>query len=177
MLFVLLLGPLWIVTYIYIYFFFVFANACLNDRTSCYFRFCNRDVQIVLKHDCNAIGNTSLQERKDPTFANAIKNGVTWTMVSSVVQEKFPQFASLCQAAGNATQQVAKHEGELQVARKVLMAIVNFKKRTGRSNVTWSEIKDDVLRSKPPNSASLPLVFVFVLRFSGDPAGSCDIFV
>lgn len=79
--------------------------------------------------------------------------------------------------SGNATQQVAKPEGELQVARKVLTAIVNFKKRTGRSNVTWSQIKDDVLRSKPPISASLPLVFVFVLRFSADLPTSCDIFV
>ena len=71
-------------------------------------------------------------------------------MVRAVVQEKFPQLVSLCQAAVNAMQQ--------------------------GPNVTWSEIKDEVLRSKPPNSASLPLVSVFVRRFPDDHAGSCDMF-
>lgn len=135
--------------------------------------FLQQGCPTCFKREGNQIGNASLQERKDEAFAAAVQEGISWTVVSWTVAEKYPDFPKLCQAAGNSVQQVAKHEGELQVARKVLTSILNVKKKTGRSDVTWSEVKEEVLRSKPPNSASLPLVFLFVLRFSGDLAGCC----
>lgn len=139
-----------------------------------YWCFLQQSCPTCFEREGNQIGNASLQERKDEAFAAAVREGISWTVVSWTVAEKYPEFARLCQAAGNSIQQVARFEGELQVARKVLTSIINIKKKTGRSDVTWSEVKEEVLRSKPPNSASLPLVFLFVLRFSGDLAGcSC----
>lgn len=101
-------------------------------------------------HD--AVGNKSLQERKDPNFANAIKSKLVrpgpwsglWFRRSS--HNVFPCVRLL------ATQRNRDLTWRGQRSRTRCWGVSHL------------------------NSASLPLVFVFVRRFPDDHAGSCDMF-
>ena len=41
--------------------------------------------------------------KADPAFGKAVRDGITWTVVSHEVQMQFPKFAELLPASGNAT--------------------------------------------------------------------------
>ena len=56
--------------------------------------------------------NLELLGKIDPAFAKAVREGVSWVIVSHKAQANMPEFAGLMQAAGNAAVQVAKPEDE-----------------------------------------------------------------
>ncbi|CAK9018480.1 unnamed protein product [Durusdinium trenchii] len=93
----------------------------------------------------------------------ALDKGLQWTVISRACVSEFPKLVGLLQACGNALQQVAKSEDELQMALK----ISNILKRSGTKTVRWGDIQSEVLRSKPPCSLSCPWIFAFVLKYGG----------
>ena len=97
----------------------------------------------------NVGGNLNMQrlEQKDAEFARAVKGAVAYKVISWAVVEAFPELPCLAQAAGNASQQIQKSEGELQIASRVASSINAFRKRTGQEHVSWGDVKDDVMRS------------------------------
>ena len=103
----------------------------------------------------------------DPAWHTAISQGILWTVISHQVTEEFPQYAPLAQAAGNAAGQIASVEHELQLARKVNLAIERVMRQSGQTQVSYSQVSGDILRSRPPNASSLPGIYSFVLKFGG----------
>ena len=117
-------------------------------------------------------GRLSLEKLRshDPSWAHAIEEGVDWLIVSWDVAECFPKYAGLAQAAGNAAGQIAAVEHELQLAKKLNHAIHAHIQRTGQTSVSYSDVSQEILRSRPPNASSLPGIFQFVLRCGGGVA-------
>ncbi|CAE7945745.1 unnamed protein product, partial [Symbiodinium necroappetens] len=102
----------------------------------------------------------------DEDFYKACVDGATWRIVSQAVPQRFPDFCHLAQSAANATGHVAREESELQLCRKIHSEVAG-QMRAGKSNVTYQDIKDVVLRSKPRSAGTVPALFVFTLRYSG----------
>ena len=117
-------------------------------------------------------GRLSLEKLRshDSAWAHAIQEGVDWLIVSWDVAECFPTYAGLAQAAGNAAGQIAAVEHELQLAKKLNLAIHAHIKRSGQTIVSYCDVSQEILRSRPPNASSLPGVFQFVLRCGGGVA-------
>ena len=106
-------------------------------------------------------------EMTDPAWFKAINEGVLWTIVSAEIQEKFPEYAGLAQAAGNTANQIASSEVDLQLCRKVSLAVEAHMKRKPGTAVQYGEIAPEILRSRPPSASSLPSIFSFVMKCSG----------
>jgi hypothetical protein len=109
---------------------------------------------------------------KDPVFAAAVQDGIKWMVIPASVLTEFPSMASLVQAAGNASGQVAKGEHEFQVLRKIHNAWWGEHARLASSanpnpRVSFADVKEKVLRSKPPCAASVPSMYSFVLTCGG----------
>ena len=64
-----------------------------------------------MAHRCILAGLERLREA-DKAFAHAVESGIVWTVVAHSVQSQWPQFASLVQAAGNASSQISKAEDD-----------------------------------------------------------------
>ena len=75
------------------------------------------------------------------------------------------------QAAGNTAAQMAKHENDLQVVRKIFNAHKMFSATSGDNRGSFAQIKDYVMRSKPKCAASLAGMFKFALKFAGGSSG------
>ena len=116
-------------------------------------------------------GRLSLERLQtvDPDWANAITHGVTWLIVSHMIPEEFPKYASLAQAAGNAAGQIASKETEIQLAKKLNTAVAAFL-AAGHKTVSYADVSAEILRSRPPNSSSLPSMFSFVVKCGGGAA-------
>ena len=105
------------------------------------------------KHELQSVtegGHLSLEKlrRQDPSFWEACSTGVLY--------------------AGH----VAREENELQLCRKILSRIQAIHKARGPDcSVTFTDVKADVLRSKPRCSASAPALFMFTLKFCGGQTG------
>ena len=117
--------------------------------------------------------NLNLDKLKalDSDFYEAASQGATWRVVSHLVPEKFPSFCGLAQSAANAAGHVAREESELHLCRKIHTEIMKHYQQTGKEFVTYQDIKDAVLRSKPRAAATVPALFVFTLRYSGGQSG------
>lgn len=60
---------------------------------------------------------------------------------------EYPEWPRLQQAAGNALQQVSKNEDELQMSKKILLAIQAFyATRASDVSITYGHISKEVLR-------------------------------
>ena len=104
----------------------------------------------------------------DSDWHRCILEGVEWLVISHSVAEHFPNYAALAQAAGNTAGQIASVEHELQLARKVNVAMDSWlRKNPGCKTVGYADIAGEILRSRPPCGSALPGMFVFVLKFGG----------
>ncbi|CAE7256769.1 unnamed protein product [Symbiodinium sp. CCMP2592] len=104
----------------------------------------------------------------DPEWHRCIEQGVEWLVISHSVTEHFPNYAALAQAAGNTAGQVAAVEHELQLARKVNLAIhAHLAKNPGATTVAYQDVAGEILRSRPPCGSALPGIFIFVLKYGG----------
>ncbi|CAE7242610.1 unnamed protein product [Symbiodinium microadriaticum] len=104
----------------------------------------------------------------DPEWHKCIEQGVEWLVISHSVTEHFPNYAGLAQAAGNTAGQVAAVEHELQLARKVNLAIqAHLAKNPGATTVAYQDVAGEILRSRPPCGSALPGIFIFVLKYGG----------
>ena len=109
-------------------------------------------------------------QAKDGAFHDACLNGVTWRVVSRQVVERFPAFCKLAQSAANASGHIAREETELQLCRKIFR-VLETKAAAGKSDCTFQDVKEEVLRSRPRNSGTVPWLFAFTARFSGGSQG------
>ena len=114
----------------------------------------------------DAEGNLSL-DRAPAGWRQAIKDGQEWTILTRSVAKELPEIIPLLQSSGNASQQVAKPEDELQMTGKILAAINKFSQKHGNKEVLWIDIKNDVLRSRPRCAAICPAIFGFVVKYGG----------
>ena len=89
----------------------------------------------------------------DRQFAEAVRTGLNWLVISKDVENMFPELASVAQSAANVS--VAKVESELQVLRKIHANVVD-RMKGGSKAVCWDDVKADVLRSKPASGRTLP---------------------
>ena len=106
-------------------------------------------------------------QAKDAQFHSACVNGIKWRVIPCAVAERFQEIASLAQAAGNASGQIQKAEGELQLARRVLRSMDLWRQKTKKDSVRWSDIQAEVMRSRPPGASTVPFLFTFMLKCSG----------
>ena len=104
----------------------------------------------------------SLKE-KDPTFYEAVENGVMWEVVPSFIAKEFPQLADIIQQSGNAS--LNRGESELQMLRRLHNLFMQ--KHSNGEPVDYQSIKQRALAAKPPFAASLPHMWAFALKFSG----------
>ena len=104
----------------------------------------------------------------DPVFADAVEQGVEWSVISSCVIKEFPNLPTLVQAAGNAAGQVAKAEHEMQLCRRLHNTYLQLQNSLAPSHtVNFKDVKERALASKPRCNASLASMYNFVLRYSG----------
>ena len=107
----------------------------------------------------------------DPAWHACIDKGVEWLVVSYSVAAHFPNYPLLAQAAGNTAGQIASVEHELQLARKVNVAMNAFlRKNPSAATVGYNDVASEILRSRPPCGSALPGIFIFVLKFGGGVA-------
>ncbi|CAE7453961.1 unnamed protein product, partial [Symbiodinium sp. CCMP2456] len=105
----------------------------------------------------------------DRDFWTACTEGATWRVISGIVPERFPSFCGLAQSAANASGHVAREESELQLCRKIHTEVAKAY-QAGKTTVTYQDVKEAVLRSKPRAAATVPALFLFTLRYSGGQA-------
>lgn len=117
----------------------------------------NQDVCIQGK-----LSKATLKE-KDPTFFEAVENGVTWEVVPSFIAKEFPQLADIIQQSGNAS--LNRGENELQMLRRLHNLFMQ--KHSNGEPVDFQAIKQRALAAKPPFAASLAHMWAFALKFSG----------
>ena len=110
-------------------------------------------------------------QAKDAQFHSACVNGIKWRVIPCAVAERFQEIASLAQAAGNASGQIQKAEGELQLARQVLRSMDLWRQKTKKDSVRWSDIQAEVMRSRPPETSTAPFLFTFMMKCSGGRDG------
>ena len=102
----------------------------------------------------------------DPEFYASVQGGLCWTIISSVVMEEWPCLAQLVQESANTGGQLQRKEGELQLSRRIHNL---WKTMTGDKSrvVTYADMKNTILRSRPACAASGPFLFVFTMKYGG----------
>lgn len=113
-------------------------------------------------------GRLSLERlaSKDGAFYKAIVDGETWMVLEATCSTTWPTLAETVQAAYNAAGQLARHETDLQVMKRLHTAII----RQGAA-CAYDKVKAQVLRSKPPNAGAVPRMYTFVMHFAGGRSG------
>lgn len=138
-------------------------------------------VAFGMPHDDPTItvdGKLSLEKIKklDEGYAHAASTGVQWTVIPFfILRHHDPRMSDLLQQAGNATAQIARNEGQLQLLRKCFNAYLHERRvlesKATENNpappVRFSDVKHRILKSKPPHADTIPMLYTFVLKFSG----------
>ena len=113
-------------------------------------------------------GTLSMEALKlhDPGFFEAATQGLLWTVLPAKLMVEFPELPQLIQEAANTGGQLARHEGELQLARRIHNVWCRLKDTT-TTEVTFQQVKDQILRSKPSCAGSVPFLWQYLLKFGG----------
>ena len=106
----------------------------------------------------------------DKAYHAACTEGLPWLVVSSQVDHEFPELPHLLQSSMNVASHLSRSESELQLLRKIWAAVV-AQMGQGKTVITWNDVKTAVLRSKPTLAMTCPMMFGFVLKFSGGVSG------
>ena len=101
--------------------------------------------------------NINLVEKADMGYANACRNGFTWAVISNDVITEFPAVADLLQAGQNTN--VFKKESEFQILKRMITWIGQ------KAQVSWTEVKKSILKTKPDCSEACPYMFQFLTKF------------
>lgn len=123
---------------------------------------------------CLTDGNGHLMMASVPlALQEACKSGLAWTVLSAAVAE-VTMLIPLLQSSMNATHQVAKGETELQVAMKIASAI----KTRGKAQLSWNDVQQEVLRSRPRCATACPSIFMWVAKYAaGDKMKATEAFI
>ncbi|CAJ1382169.1 unnamed protein product [Effrenium voratum] len=135
-----------------------------------------RLILAEMAHECDSLclnGRLNLERvrQHDAQLYEASQSGLQWRVISADVMQAVPKLASLVQEAMNAGGQLQRREHELQLARRILNTWREVS--AGRTDpVAFAEIRDRVLRSKPPCAPCLPHMYGFLMKWGGGPSGS-----
>jgi hypothetical protein len=103
----------------------------------------------------------------DPGLAHAINHGMKWTVIPTWIMKLWPKLPALLQAMGNATGHLQAGEHDLQLFRKLFNAWLKEARKSGDGAVSFAVVKDEVLRSNPPNAQAVPQMYNFIVKYSG----------
>ncbi|CAJ1341308.1 unnamed protein product, partial [Effrenium voratum] len=135
-----------------------------------------RLILAEMAHESDSLclnGRLNLERvrQHDAQLYEASQSGLQWRVICADVMQAVPKLASLVQEALNAGGQLQRREHELQLARRILNTWREAS--AGRKEpVAFAEIRDRVLRSKPPCAPCLPHMYGFLMRWGGGPSGS-----
>ena len=106
---------------------------------------------------------------RDPEFATAVGDGLSWQVVAASAIKAFPTLAHVLQAAGNAAGQVAQGEPEAQLLRRVYNSwSTEYAMAAERGHsVDFARVKSRVLASSNSHAELIPYIYAFVLKFCG----------
>jgi hypothetical protein len=104
---------------------------------------------------------------QDAALASACKSGIRWLVLPSTIITKHPGLAAMIQCGLNASGQIARLEGEVQVLRRLHACWLVEVDRSIDNNVEFKNIQTKVLRSKPPCGQYLHHMFNFLMRRCG----------
>ena len=144
------------------------AGSHLNAGINCWLQGLPHDGQLATSNGCLSV---ALLKEHDVQYWDACENGLQWLVVSSQIPKMFPELPHLLQSSMNVASHLARGESELQLLRKIWSACIAQMSLQGKSTVTWSDVKGPVLRSKPTAALTCPMMFPFVLKFSGGVSG------
>ena len=116
-------------------------------------------------------GRYSLEklQRRDPAFAEAVRQGLKWKVLSWRVRVEFPRALVVMQAARNVAGHIQRQENEVQALAKMHSMAASCLK-SGRP-VNWMDIKRAVLRSRPPFAHQVEHLVNFLASKSGGVEG------
>ena len=132
----------------------LFLNSCKNSQPN---------MQEVCVNDTLSMEALRL---RDPGFADACVAGLKWTVLPSALMKEFEMLPGLIQQSANTANQIARAEGELQLARRI-HNIWKGLKDLHTTEVTYQQVKDQILRSKPSCAGSVPFLWQYLLKFGG----------
>ena len=144
------------------------AGSHLNAGINCWLQGLPHDGQIATSNGCLSV---AMLKEHDVQYWDACEHGLQWLVVSSQVPKMFPELPHLLQSSMNVSSHLARGESELQLLRKIWCASIAQMSLHGKSTVTWNDVKGPVLRSKPTAALTCPMMFPFVLKFSGGVSG------
>ena len=144
------------------------AGSHLNAGINCWLQGLPHDGQLATFNGCLSV---ALLKEHDVQYWDACENGLQWLVVSSQIPKMFPELPHLLQSSMNVASHLARGESELQLLRKIWSACFAQMSLQGKGTVTWSDVNGPVLRSKPTAALTCPMMFPFVLKFSGGVSG------
>lgn len=110
-------------------------------------------------------------ESKDALFGQAVREGLSWNVIAAEALRMFPSLASVVQSSCNASAQIAQHDHEAQVLRKVLNSwIIESQLLQPGHSVDFQKVRSRVMASSPNHSEAVPFMYSFVLKFCGGKA-------
>lgn len=104
----------------------------------------------------------------DHEYWSACTNGTSWTVVSYEIEQAFPDFPVLLQSSCNVGNHLSRTESEVQLLRKIFVAVTAH---GHGGHVSWKNVSKQVLGSKPTLGSTCPMLFPFVVKFSGGVSG------
>ena len=143
------------------------AGSHLNAGINCWLQGLPHDGKVGTSNGC--LSQAMLKEQ-DLLYWDACEHGLQWLVISSQVPPEFPELPHLLQSSMNVASHLSRAESELQLLRKIWAAVI-AQMGQGKSTITWNDVKTSVLRSKPTLAMTCPMMFGFVLKFSGGVSG------
>ena len=107
-------------------------------------------------------------EQRDPEYARAVRNGLTWNIYTWKVRVLYPKLCSLVQAARNVGATLNRKESEMQTMLR--LHLMSVQQRDDVSGVPWASIKRSIARTRPPCVDKLGSMICFVIARSGGKA-------
>lgn len=111
--------------------------------------------------------NPDSLKHHDKDFSEAVNRGLQWLVISHVVMHAFPILGQLIQESSNTANQMARREGELQLARRIFNIWKDTQSINPSTSLTFNDMKEQILRSRPAAAPSAPYLFAFVMKFGG----------
>ncbi len=111
--------------------------------------------------------NPDSLKHHDKDFYEAVNRGLQWLVISNEVLHAFPILGQLIQESSNTANQLARREGELQLSRRIFNLWKDTQSSNPSTSLTFNDMREQILRSRPAAAPSAPYLFAFVMKFGG----------
>ena len=109
--------------------------------------------------------NTGVLRIRDPTYANAVAQGIQWNVCLWPAEDAWPWLPELLQESGNASQQIARCESRIEVMLKVME--IARRNMDLHQDPMWSNVTIQAARGGSAFKDELPGLVSFVCHLSG----------